>query len=185
MSTGPGLAFVGLGILLLLLSSILHSNIYHVAAALIFALAIGAIKVLGRVDSTAQGTPLRGIIAMTDVLSLIVLCLATFAPLLVMVVHGHPGWDLMVLGGILLVWWNVLNRLVADYRRLRKFSVALACAWLPAAVLHPNIEQVAFISGGLGLAACLYSAIALRSSLKSVPREYRVVQTKTSDVLPD
>lgn len=176
LSSGVGLLYVCLGVLLLLVSSAVHSNVYHVMAALIFALAIGGMKILGRVDDATLGTPWRVIIRLTDYMSLATLCLATFGPLLVLAVHGHPGWDLMVLGGILLVWWNVLHHLIADYRRLRRVAVVLVVAWLPVSVIHVPIEEAAFISAGLGLCAVVFSVWQVTASLKSVPREYRVIE---------
>lgn len=178
---GRGGAFIAVGLVLLLFSAVVHANPYHIAASLLVALGVWLLRVLGRIDESLLSTPWHHVVAATDGASLLVLGAATFSPLLVIAAHGEPGWDLMVLGGILLVWWNVMDLLVADHRRVFGLLAVVLLAWLPVALWHPPTWKVAYASAALGLIATGFTAVALRRSLTGIPRQYRRIQVQRED----
>lgn len=178
---GRGLAFVCIGIVLLLYSAALHANPFHAVAALVFAVGIGALHLIAGVNRSLFTERWRRALRLTEWLSLLVLGATTFSPLLIVAAHGQPGWDVMVLGGIVLVWWNVMDLLIADYRRVIALLAALAVAWLPVALWHPPTWEVAYGAAGLGTLATLLTALALRRSLNGVPRQYRRLDLTEED----
>lgn len=173
---GHCLTLALIGLTLLAASAVVHANVYHIMASLAFAVCIGILKVLGTVDRAALKTPWHRIVRVTDVLSLLVLGTATFSPLIIVASHGHPGWDFMVLGGILLIWWNVLDRLVADYRKVFGILAAMALAWLPVTIWHPPTWEIAYAVGATAFLATVNTAWVLVSSLRSENRrQYRII----------
>lgn len=166
------------GMLILVASAIIHANFAHIVAALIFSLCMVALRELGRLDSELLGTRWASIVRFTDVMSLFLLCAATFGPLIVMATGGHIGWDLPMLAGVLIVWWVALDALVADYRRIRRALLVIALAWLPLVLLHPTMAQITYAVAGLAVLALMYSVWTLRRALKDVPRQYRGIEAE-------
>ncbi len=104
----------------MVVSAAVHANPYHAIAALLFALSVAGLRLLAAADELSSGSPWKHVIHFTDRVSLLVLGIATFGPIVIIAVGGEPMWDVMALGGVLLVWWTVLDHLVADHRRILK-----------------------------------------------------------------
>lgn len=170
--SGRGLVFGATGVLILVTSAIAHANFAHILAALIFSASMVGLRELSRLDTEAISTPWAVIVRFTDLLSLLLLCVATFGPLIVMSLGGHVGWDVPMLAGVLIVWWVALDALVADYRRVLRALVAIALAWSPVVLLHPTIAQITYVVAGMATLALAYSIWSVRRTLKDVPRQY-------------
>ncbi len=170
--SGRGLVFGATGVLILVTSAVAHANFAHILAALIFAASMVGLRELSRLDAEAIRTPWALIVKFTDLLSLFLLCIATFGPLIVMSTGGHVGWDIPMLAGVLIVWWVALDALVADYRRILRALVAIALSWSPVVLLHPTMAQITYAVTGLAALALAYSIWSVRRALKNVPRPY-------------
>lgn len=175
---GRGLGFVVTGIALLLASAHVHANPYHVKAALVFAVCMLAIRILSDVDTTVLGKPWQIVVHFTDRLTVGFLCIGTFIPLLLVSMKGHPGWDVAVLAGILLLWWAIADELLVDYRRVRYVIATMALAWAPVAALEPPTFEIAGTVLVLAMAAAALTLHAFVRSLKAVPDEYRAMRMK-------
>lgn len=175
LSGGRGAALVVTGLLVLVGSAVAHATNAHLAAALVFGLSMAGLRIMARFDTDALGTPWGIILRLTDIFSLILLSAATFVPLMLVALGGHPGWDIPVLGGILLMWWLVLDRVVADYRRVSGVLLVMVAGWLPIVFLHPTDAQLAYAVAVLAAIALAASAWGLREALRGVPRYYRVI----------
>ena len=174
--SGRGLILGVTGMLILAASAVIHANLAHIVAALVFSLCMVGLRELGRLDASIIGTPWAAIVRLTDLISLVLLCVATFGPLFVMATGGHVGWDIPMLAGVLIVWWVALDALVADYRRIQRALLVMALAWLPLVLLHPTMAQITYAVAGLALLALVYSVWTLRRALTGVPRQYRGVE---------
>lgn len=173
--SGPGAALTFTGILVLVASAVAHATHAHLAAALVFGLGMATLRILANHDLSVRGTPWRGIVKLTDLLSLAALAVATFAPLFIVATGGHPGWDVPVLAGVLAIWWTVLDRIIADYRRIRIVLVVIALAWSPIVFLHPSVRQIAYVVAAFTLVAIGFCVWSLRTAMLRVPRYYRLI----------
>lgn len=178
---GRGLALVMVGGLLMLVSATIHANIYHVAAALVFAVSIAGLRLLASIDEASLGSRWRHMVHLTDRISLALLVVATFGPITILAMKGEPLWDVMALAGVLLVWWTVLRHLVADYRRSIRTLTWFSVLWLPIAVLPIPDHIAAEATLALCIAAVAWSSDALRRTLRGIPRQYRKIETSPLD----
>lgn len=178
---GRGLAFVVVGGLLMLVSATVHANIYHVAAAVVFAVSIAGLRLLASIDEASLGSRWRHIVHLTDRISLALLVAATFGPLTILATKGEPLWDVMALAGVLLVWWTVLRHIVGDYRRTLWTLAWFGLLWLPVAVLPVPDHVAAEVTLALCIAAVAWSSDALRRTLAGLPRQYRKIDTSPLD----
>ena len=178
---GKGLAFVIIGGLLMLVSATVHANIYHVAAAAVFAVSIAGLRLLASIDEASLASRWRHIVHLTDRISLALLVVATFGPITILAMKGEPLWDIMALAGVLLVWWTVLRHVVGDYRRTMKMLVWFSLLWLPIAVLPIPDHIAAEATLALCIAAVAWSSDALRRTLEGLPRQYRKIDTSPLD----
>lgn len=163
------------GLLVLLVSAVVHATFAHLAAALVFGVSIVALHLLSRADISALGTPWAAVVRLTDLLSLAVLAVATFGPLAIVATGGSPGWDVPVLGGVLLVWWSALDALVADYRRIRVALLLMVLAWVPVVTLHPTQSEIAYAVEALAVLGVVFSTWSFWRSMRGVPSYYRVI----------
>lgn len=169
------------GMLVLLTSSVVHATPVHLAAALLFGVGMVILRILAKNDQILMGTPWQNVVRLTDHLSLIALGVATFGPLIIVATGGHPGWDVPVLGGVLALWWTVLDRLIADYRTIRFVLLAVATAWLPIVFLHPSVSQMAHAVAILTAVALGATAWSLLVAMRRVPRYYGIIDVDRKD----
>lgn len=181
LATRRGGLIVSTGMLVLLTSSVVHATPVHLAAALLFGVGMATIRILAKNDEIMLGTPWRDVVRLTDHLSLIALGIATFGPLLIVATGGHPGWDVPVLGGVLAVWWTVLDRLIADYRSIRFVLVVLLAAWLPVVLMQPPARQMAHGVAILTIIALGATAWSLIAAMRRVPRYYGIIDVDRKD----
>ncbi len=158
-----------------------HASLSHALAALLLGLSVTGLRILSRVDHNALGTPWSSVVRVTDYLTMALLCTATFGPIALVALHGEPGWDWAVLGGCLLIWWVILDALIADHRRVLWTIAAFAAAWIPVALLAPSLRTLAFLAETLALVALSVSLFSLVRSMRGVPNQYRVIDVEPSD----
>lgn len=169
------------GLLVLVTSAVVHASFAHLAAALVFGLCLVAVHLLARTDTAILGTPWARIARFTDLLSLVAVGAATFGPLSIVATRGVPASDVPVLAGVLLLWWSVLDVIVADYRRIRHALVIIALSWLPVVLFHPTTTQLAYAIVALNALAVAMSAWSVLSALRDVPQQYRVIDSLGPD----
>lgn len=179
--SGRGLLMAATGLLVLVASAVTNAEPSHVAAALVFAVGMVALRVLAQSDSKNLNTPWSNIVRLTDLLSLLVLSVATFGPLVLVAVLGHPDWDVPVLAGVLLIWWSCLDILIADYRRIRVAIVLIALAWTPLLFVDATTVEIAHWMAGFAVLALGVSAWALRRAFTGVPTQYRIIDVENQD----
>lgn len=178
---GRGGLFAATGLLVLITSAVAHASFAHLVAALVFGLGLVAIRLLARMDAALLGTPWARVARFTDLVSLVVVGVATFGPLAIVATRGVPASDLPVLAGVLLFWWSVLDVIIADYRRIRAVLVMISLSWLPVVLFHPTNTELALAIVGLTALGALVSGWSVVSALKEVPAQYRVIDVADPD----
>ncbi len=181
---GSGSAFGATGMVVLVSAAVLHSNVWYAVAALLFGVGLTTLAILARVDRSVMATPWAPIVRWTDIASLVVLAVATFAPLITISFSWLPAWDLAVLAGVLLLWRAALRRLVADRRRIAPALGVVVLAWLPVILLHPSARAIAYVVEVLVAVALAISVISFYRALKGPRTYYRLIPLGRRDNKP-